>query len=180
MRPHLLHLLREQTGRDIFYVFSSEYHARRAAEAYVYPEGILLPAPQAELRPVEAQSAEVRHARVQALDRLHQKGGIVFASIESLLARMRPPEHFFAQYVTLREGQTTSPQELLHRFSRAGYEYTSLIEGAGQISGRGEMVEIFPPGRRSRCALPFLTRRLKVSVRLTRIRSVLLAATSQR
>ena len=97
VRPHLLHLLREQTGRDIFYVFSSEYHARRAAEAYVYPEGILLPAPQAELRPVEAQSAEVRHARVQALDRLHQKGGIVFASIESLLARMRPPEHFFAQ-----------------------------------------------------------------------------------
>ena len=146
VRPHLLHLLREQTGRDVFYVFSSEYHARRAAEAYVYPEGILLPAPQAELRPVEAQSAEVRHARVQALDRLHQKGGIVFASIESLLARMRPPEHFFAQYVTLREGQTTSPQELLRRFSRAGYEYTSLIEGAGQISGRGEMVEIFPPG----------------------------------
>ena len=48
VRPHLLHLLREQTGRDVFYVFSSEYHARRAAEAYVYPEGILLPAPQAE------------------------------------------------------------------------------------------------------------------------------------
>lgn len=146
LRQHLLHLLFTQTGRDIFYITSSEYHARKASEAYIYPERLLLPGPQAELRPVEAQSAEARHNRVQAIDRLHKKGGVVFASIDTLLFKMRPPEKIFAQYIVLKEGAEISPQKLLNRLAKAGYEYAPLIESVGQISGRGEMVEVFAPG----------------------------------
>ena len=39
-----------------------------------------------------------------------------------------------------------SPQKLLNRLAKAGYEYAPLIESVGQISGRGEMVEVFAPG----------------------------------
>lgn len=95
---------------------------------------------------MEAQSAEARHNRVQAIDRLHKKGGVVFASIDTLLFKMLPPEKIFAQYIVLKEGAEISPQKLLNRLAKAGYEYAPLIESVGQISGRGEMVEVFAPG----------------------------------
>ncbi|MEI3416930.1 MAG: hypothetical protein V8Q43_05160 [Christensenellaceae bacterium] len=34
----------------------------------------------------------------------------------------------------------------MNRLAKAGYEYAPLIESVGQISGRGEMVEVFAPG----------------------------------
>ena len=146
LRQHILHLLYEKTGRDILYVLPSEYHARRAYDNYIYPEHILLPNAQAEMRPVEAQSSEARHGRVQALDRLRSKGGVVFLSPAALLFKMRPPTTFYGQYLTIKEGDITSPQALLRSLTAAGYEYAPLIEGVGQVSGRGEMTEVYAPG----------------------------------
>ena len=173
LRQHLLHLLFEKTGRDVFYITSSEYHARRASEAYIYPERIFLPGPQAELRPVEAQSAETRHNRVQAIDRLHQKGGVVFTSLDTLLFKMRPPEKLFAQYITLNESMEISPQKLLNRLAKAGYEYAPLIESVGQISGRGEMVEVFAPGFAQPLRITFFDEEIESIRLLMRIHSAL-------
>ncbi len=148
-RLHIVHALYEAAGRDIFYVFSSEYEARTHAEQYMYGEKIFLPAPQTELRPMETQGSETQKERVASLDRLKQKGGVVFLSIESLLFKMRPVREFFNKYKMIRQEQVIAPQKLLDLLLAAGYESATLVESPGQMSGRGEIVEVFPPNSRN-------------------------------
>ncbi len=141
-RQHILSALFEE-GRSVFYVFATEYEARRASEAYIYPEKIFLPAPATELRPVETAGTETRSERVRALDAIYHTKAPVFLSVDALLFKMRPAEDFFGKYVTLKKGQLIKPEELRDSLAQAGYQPSPLVEAPGQFSGRGEIMEVF-------------------------------------
>ncbi|MGI6665214.1 MAG: transcription-repair coupling factor [Christensenellaceae bacterium] len=146
-RNHMAHLLHLETKRDVFFIYSSEYEARQAADRYGYEDKIFLPAIQTELRPVEAQGMELGQERIAALTRLREKGGVVFLSVDALLQKMRPAELFFAGYFSLKEGDVIPPEALRAQLSKSGYEMATIIEVPGQMAGRGEIHEVFPPGR---------------------------------
>ena len=71
---------------------------------------------------------------------------VVFLSIDALLYKSRPKKQFFDAFRRLSAGQIIPPKELAARLAQAGYERSELTEAPGQFSGRGDILDVFPPG----------------------------------
>ncbi|MCQ2559825.1 MAG: hypothetical protein MJ157_03855 [Clostridia bacterium] len=69
---------------------------------------------------------------------------VIVASWEGLLRRLTPPEIFRRSFITLQTGQQIDPHQLRWQLVNLGYEAVSLVEGKGQFSFRGGIVDIFP------------------------------------
>lgn len=141
VKPHILKLISDESKRSVVYVMSSDYAAKCAFESYPYDRGVYLPSPQIEFRRMEAKSIEVSSQRTSAIFNILQEPKTVFLSPDSLLYKMRPKKEF--NVLTLALNMEITPQHLTNELINYGYERTSLIEGVGQISGRGEIIEVF-------------------------------------
>jgi transcription-repair coupling factor (superfamily II helicase) len=128
--------------------------AGRAEKIY---EGLLafLPAGRVELLPARelfitadllTRSGEQRRRRLSFLERLHRGDSAVYvAPFASLISRVPPPDEWSRQRISLQAGGRVDRERLLERLIEIGYERVPLIEGRGQCSGRGEIIDIFPP-----------------------------------
>ncbi len=143
--PHFLHTLFTDLNRTVFYVFPNDYEAKRAFDESYYAEKLYLPAPETELSQIDARSMELSHGRTTALCTLLKKNCVVYASQEALLYKMRQKQSFVSGIFKIKEGMIIDKAELQRKFVENGYEYSPLIEGRGQFSGRGEIAEIYTP-----------------------------------
>ncbi|MDL2324498.1 transcription-repair coupling factor [Ruminococcaceae bacterium OttesenSCG-928-A16] len=147
-RAEVLVALCEDTGRPALVVTPGEAEATRFAEdatamglaAAVYPARDFV------LRNIEGQSREYEHRRLEVLGRL--VGGrvqLVAAPIEAVLQRTLPKADFMAGTLTIKPGQTLKQQTLVETLFAAGYNRRSQVDGPGQFSVRGGIVDIFAP-----------------------------------
>lgn len=146
LKQHILHYIYTQCNRTIIYVSDSGLSSKRRYDAYPYQEAIWLPEPQIEYRSVEIKDYEIRHQRITALNRINSGSGVIFTSMNSLLYKMRKADKVFSQIFKIKVGTVIDPKDLIQKFTAIGYEFSNIIEAPGEISGRGEIVEIFIPG----------------------------------
>jgi transcription-repair coupling factor (superfamily II helicase) len=80
--------------------------------------------------------------RIEAIDQLHRAhGGIVVVPIAALMGHTLTPELFELCLQTLRVGQAMAPRDLADHLSEIGYERVTTVEGAGQFSMRGGILD---------------------------------------
>ncbi len=108
----------------------------------------LLPARELFMTPdLLTRSMEQRRQRLSFMEWLRRgEKGIYVAPFTALLPRVLPPDEWHSLQVALRVGEQVDRELLLERLIETGYERVSLIEGRGQCSARGEIVDIYPPG----------------------------------
>ena len=70
---------------------------------------------------------------------------IVVASAEAALQYTIPPGTYKFNTLSLKRGDTADISELAERFSRAGYERRSQVDGACQFSVRGGILDFYSP-----------------------------------
>ena len=93
------------------------------------------------------RSGEQQRQRLLFLERLgRQESAVYVAPLAALLSRVVPPHEWHGLGITLQVGGQIDRERLLERLIEIGYERVPLIEGRGQCSGRGEIIDIFPPG----------------------------------
>ena len=143
-RTHLFYAL-TRMGRTVFVVSATDYDAKQQFDRCYYGNKVYLPSAHVELRLVEAKSGEAAAERVAALAQLREKGRLVFLSMDALLYKMRAPEPFYDKFLTLRSEMVIPPQKLMEKLIGLGYERTALVETPGFCSGRGEILEVYPP-----------------------------------
>ena len=81
--------------------------------------------------------------RLEALDQLRgMRGGIVVAPIAALMGHTLPPDLFDMCVQTVQVGSTHSPVELADHLVEIGYERVSAVEGVGQFSMRGGILDV--------------------------------------
>ena len=158
-------------GRDVLFVCATEYEARQRFSEYIYGNKILLPAPQTELRPVETRGEELAGERIRALCQMQKGGSVVFLSMDSLLFSMRPAAEFYGRFLCLAPGTVFPPEKLAEALVALGYEGCAMVEGPGQVSGRGEIMEVFPPDAKAPYRITFSTTKLRASAPSIRIPS---------
>ncbi len=128
------------------------YNSTNAREIYdelrnFYDDVYFFPAHQGVLYNVLAHSAEAEQKRIQIMDRMVQgKGGIIVLSVEALLFPVMPRQRFVENSFQLETGQAVRMQELTKKLIGAGYIREDMIEGPGQFSIRGGIVDIYPVG----------------------------------
>ena len=147
----LLRDLAEENGQSLLVVTPGEAEATRFAqdlEALGLPAAVFPPR-DFLLRPIEGAGREYEYRRLAVLgDLVGGRLRAVCVPAEALLQYTVPKAEFCANTLTLKPGMTIPVKELAARLLAAGYHRRSQVEGPGQFSVRGGIVDVFPPDSR--------------------------------
>ena len=72
---------------------------------------------------------------------------VLLVSAEAAVQKTVPPAVLASRMIDLKVGEDISLDELKHKFVAAGYKRADEVEGHGQFSVRGGIVDFFPPER---------------------------------
>lgn len=150
-RALLYAALAKDQGRVLCIVTPGEAEATRLAED-LHALGLstaVFPPRDLMLRPVEGAGREYEYRRLSVLGQL--AGGrlqAVCAPAEALLQYTVPRAEFLSNTLTLKPGTVYNREQLIARLFAAGYVRRSQVEGPGQFSVRGDILDVYPPDMR--------------------------------
>ena len=148
-RSHLIASLLHDTGRPAVLVCQDEMAARRTqAElaAFLGVEAPILPSRDLTFHNASAISRGWEHQRLRLLFGLAQgRERLVLTTFEALALRTMPKSVLFSAALTLRPGARLPIEDLCARLTQAGYARGTLVEGVGQFSVRGGILDVFSP-----------------------------------
>ncbi len=147
-KVHLACALSRQTGRPLVFLTNSERAAAAAMEdlSALLSGGVsLFPAREITFYQEVAASREVACRRIETLHRLITgETQAVVCSADSLLHRVMPRSVFSRHTIRLKVGDVHPVDELIERLLASGYSREYMVEGRGQFSIRGGIVDIYP------------------------------------
>lgn len=157
-RAAVLCALCQNEGRPALVITPGEAEATRfAADAQTLGvKTAVYPARDFVMRNIEGQSREYEYRRLEVLGAL--TGGriqLVAAPIDAVLQRTLPKEEFMAGTMTLKPGMELKQGDLVQALHAAGYFRRSQVEGPGQFSVRGGIVDIYAPDMQSPARLEY-------------------------
>lgn len=110
----------------------------------VGPVASLFPAREVLPGEVVAKSPELEATRLAVLEQVLRGRSLVVAPVEAVAQQLVPPTIVREGRIVLRRGQNFNWDELLARLEYLGYQRLDLVEGPGQYSVRGGLVDVFP------------------------------------
>lgn len=131
----------------LFFIAKNDPDARRIADELVsfFDCPVLwYPKSQLTFHDLEAESTDIRAFRSKVIDSvLHEKKIIVVTTPEGLLTPLSPKEELFE--FSLSVGETLETDDFTEKAVSMGYEKVTIVDGRGQFSIRGGIIDIFPP-----------------------------------
>jgi len=132
-------------------ITASESRARRIAQdlafysdAHVY----VLPENEGELIRYEAHSRDSEMQRLVSYTALAEgEKCIIVSAASGALKKLPPEEVLFKDAIKLASGSEFERDELIRRLSAMGYERTELAEAVGQFAVRGDIIDVYTPGK---------------------------------
>jgi len=137
---------RLSADRQVLLVFSQDHQARAARtvlQSFAAERVRYFPARPTYFYDIEAFSHENMNQRLRTLHDL-QRGtkGIYLTSTEAMMNPMMPASQYGE--LLLEVGQTIEPEEVIAQLVQLGYRRETMIEGPGQFSARGGIIDCFP------------------------------------
>ena len=91
-------------------------------------------------------SHEYEHERLRVLSGiLHGDYDVVLTTPDAALGFTIPPTLLETSAITISTMDTVSPQVLAEKLVKAGFVRTDMVDGAGQFSLRGGILDVYPP-----------------------------------
>ena len=149
-KVHLCAAVSMHIRKKVMFVTYNELQAKKFYDDFVSflgEEAILLPARDIMMYDIEAKSYEEMFQRISIIDRIYRKDyTILITSIDALAQKMIPVELFKEGIVNLSVTSTVEISDLSKKLISTGYERVNMVEGKGQFSVRGGIIDIFPVG----------------------------------
>ena len=125
----------------------NEIQAKRIKEdlSFFLPEEKIQYFPKREIVAYDyiAESKDLPFERIEVLHNIHnEKKWIIITTVEAIMQDMIPPELLYQRYLDFKVGASISQEEVKKKLLEMGYERNDLIEGKGQFSVRGGIVDI--------------------------------------
>lgn len=150
-RAHVLAALRQDTGRPLAIVCQDEESARRTIrelQAFSTEVPAFLPTRELTLYDASTVSRGWEQKRLRVLYDLGQGAvPILVTSVEALSLRTMPRQTLFSSAIVLQAGAEYRLDDLTQRLTSAGYTRTPMVEGVGQFSLRGGILDVFSPAQ---------------------------------
>ena len=148
-RAHLAAVLRAETEQPLLVICPDE----SAAEAFSRDLSHLLGAPVPVLAARDytfytalSVSRQTEQRRLGALYDLGSgKSPVVVATVSGLMQRAIPKQTLLGVTFTIEDGGRAAPEDVEDALLRCGYVRTQQVEGPGQFSRRGGILDIFSP-----------------------------------
>ena len=145
---HMVYGLNQHMNKQILIITYDEGKAKKIYEDIKnFDENIveLFPTKEILFYKVDAISSEMGNQRLKVISRLIQgESIIVIAHIESILNKLIDPTLFKEQAIKINLGDKVELDELAKKLISCGYERESMVEGVGQFSIRGGIIDFFP------------------------------------
>ena len=158
-KAHAACALAVRTGRPLLFLCDSERSATQTMEdvSALLGGGVcLLPAREITFYQDVAASREVAYRRIEAMRRaLSGEARAIVAPVDAMLHRMMPREAFNRNTISLRVGDVTPIDLLIERLLAAGYTREYMVEGKGQFSVRGGIIDVYPADALSAVRIEF-------------------------
>ncbi len=154
----LIHTLCENTKHGALIVLPDEAAAIKCAEdLQVYgTNAVFYPARDFNFQPVESEGRDYEQLRIGALyASLKTDAPVLVCSAEAFIQRTLPPAALNKRILTLGAGQEYSLDTLRRDLVAAGYAFSEMVEGPGQFSVRGGILDVFPAGGASPVRVEF-------------------------
>lgn len=117
---------------------------------------VLYPARDFSFRSSDNKSHEFEQKRLSALCKiLDNECRFVLCSIEAAMQFTLPEKELKKRSITLTLGDEISTHKIVNLLLAAGYSRTDLVEGVGQFSLRGGILDFFPPDSKEPCRVEF-------------------------
>ena len=141
--------VRKRAGRPVLIVTDTLTAAERIAEdmeAWLGEQVFIFPALEVLPFEVVAQSEEMAVPRISTLERLASgQRPVVVAPVTALLRRLPPPQFFAETCIDVTTGSSVDTERIIMRLVLGGYERVDMVEGRGQFSRRGGILDVFAP-----------------------------------
>lgn len=139
----------ESTKRKICVLTYNEIQAKKLVKDLKYFFKNVYFFPKREIAPYDyiAESKDLPYERIAVLNKieLQEKSRepiIIVTTIEAVMQKMISKEELYENIVDFKIGETYLLEDLKKTFVKLGYERTNLIEGQGQFSIRGGIVDV--------------------------------------
>ncbi|HHW46668.1 MAG TPA: transcription-repair coupling factor [Clostridiales bacterium] len=97
-------------------------------------------------RNITGYSREYEHIRIGTLSKMLEGDfDVALVCIDAACQATLPPSVLQQQTITIKLGQSISPEDIIKILNSSGYVHTEQVEGAGQYAKRGGILDIFTP-----------------------------------
>ena len=124
----------------------SEQRVREIEEDYrlFCPQVCSYPAKDFIFYSADIQGKALEQKRLRTLKQMsEQQGGVVVTTIGGLMNLVPPFQALLDRRLILEEGMELSPKKLRRELTELGYEQVAQVEGPGQYSVRGGILDLF-------------------------------------
>lgn len=146
-KQNLAYSLFKDLSRQVLYVASTEYEAKKAYEelsVYLKDKVSYLGSNEILFYNLDARDRKVDARRLKVFIKLINKDKSVFVtSVDALTRKYMPKKLITDNTFKLKVGRTQDIQELTQKLVDLGYQRVVKVEGFGQFSVRGGIVDIF-------------------------------------
>jgi len=146
---HIVYALNQCTNKQILLITHNENRAKKIYEdikTFNGEEVEIFPSREMLFYKIDAISTDRLNQRLKVLSRLVQGENIILvASIEGLLDRLMNPDLFQENSIAINLDNSINLEKLGDALIYCGYERENMVEGIGQFSIRGGIIDIFPP-----------------------------------
>ncbi len=136
---------KEFCKRPICVITYNEIQAKRLLEDIKYFTDKVLYLPKKEIVTYDyvAESKDLPYERIETLNKIQEmRTGIVVTTIEAALQKMISKKALYKNILNFKVGEITNLENLKKKLTELGYVRCDLIEGRGQFSVRGGIVDI--------------------------------------
>lgn len=138
----------ENVDKSIFIFTNSDVEAKNLYEdlSFYLPNVYYFPNKEIVFYNVYAISGDLRWERLKVVREMLREGKkIVVASIDTLAASYISPKLYKDYTLNFSVGDTVDLEEVSGKLVQSGYERVSLVEGKGEFSIRGGILDVYPP-----------------------------------
>lgn len=124
----------------------------------------IIPFPAYETLPYEfvSPSERIERERISTINRiLKNTPGIFVTCVEALMRKIPSPEYFKLREIYFEKEEEYPFEDILILLNDYGYERTSRVEGFGEFSVKGGIIDIFPPGYENPLRMDFFDEMLE-------------------
>ncbi len=142
---HVISALKNSLGKNICVITYNQIQAKRLQKDLEYFDSKIAIFPKKELVTYDyiAESKDLPYERIEVLNDIRRnKINIVILTIESLMQDMIPKNVLYKNSMKVKVGDSLSIDYLKQKLVNLGYERNDLIDGRGQFSIRGGIVDI--------------------------------------
>ncbi|MGL5328911.1 MAG: transcription-repair coupling factor [Peptostreptococcaceae bacterium] len=146
-KPNIAYSIFKELDRTIVFVASSDLEAKKAYEDlsfYMKDKVVYLGHQDIYFYHLDAKDRNEEAKKLKVLLRLAKGEKLVLVTtVEAILKKYTPKDVLLSNTFTYKIGDTVNLEELSEKLVNLGYERVSKIEGFGQFSIRGGIVDIF-------------------------------------